>query len=112
MDKKIPVIIVINVIFFLLFLKFGSVFIWFLAAAGVGGAFIFAISIGVIGAYAPDFYVQKLSPFCKSIIGSHLPDLEDEPEEAKRKAKLVLIGLSFMAVFIAFVIYLVKRFLL
>jgi len=92
MENKTSTIVLINVIFLLLLFRFGSIFLFVIALAGVVGIYILVISFKMMGAYAPTFYVEKFSPLCKKITGSYPPELKEQSaEESKREARGLLI---------------------
>jgi len=105
MENKPSTIVLINVIFLLLYIKFGTLFLWVIAVAGLTGIFFLAVSMTIMRTCTPSFYSQKFSPFCKKTLGYDPPEF---PElKLPKRAKLNRRGLIVLAVAIVSFILLI-----
>lgn len=69
MDERTSQIVLINVIFLLCYIKFGTLFFWIIAVVGYSSLILFALLSLFLKAYAPRFYRDYLCSFLKRMTG-------------------------------------------
>lgn len=94
MENKPSTIVLINVMFLLLYIRFGSIFLWVIAVAGVTGIFFLAVSLTIMRTCTPSFYSQKFCPLCKRTLGYYPPEFPElklrERPKLNRRGLLML----------------------
>lgn len=93
MENKTSTIVIINVIIFLLYLKFGTMAIWVPAAAGFCLIVLFIFIVLILQLFFVEFYSTKFLPTIKRITGTELilTTMSVEQRTALKKGFLPLL---------------------
>ncbi|OGU18374.1 MAG: hypothetical protein A2076_05445 [Geobacteraceae bacterium GWC2_53_11] len=93
MENKTSTIVIVNVVIFLLYLKFGIMALWVPAAAGFGLICVYIFMDLIMQLYFVEFYNTKFTPAIRRITGDklNLTSMSSEQRTIIRKGFLPTI---------------------